>query len=96
MESLSEFEPRSQQNVAAAFLQHFDYAVFCMAAARPCNWGQASNYWVLKKPNISEDFAYLLSTLLLISCIKYLGQNSDDMEYSDPASGAFEILRFTL
>jgi hypothetical protein len=55
---------RSQKNFAAAFLQHFDYAVFCMAAARPCYWGQANNYWVLKKPNICEDFAYLLSTVV--------------------------------
>jgi hypothetical protein len=54
---------RSQQNFAAAFLQHFDYAVFCMAAAT----GARQKIAVCQNSqNISGDFAYHLSTLLFI------------------------------
>jgi hypothetical protein len=54
---------KSQQNFAAAFLQHFDYAVFCMAAAT----GARQTIAVCQNSqNISDDFAYHLSTLLFI------------------------------
>ena len=73
---------RSQQNFAAAFLQHIDYAVFCMAAAT----GARQTIAVCQnRQNISGDFAYLFSTLLFISCMKYLGRNSGDMEDCEPA-----------
>ncbi len=54
--------------------------------------GQENNCCAFRKSqNISEDFAYLCSTLLFISCMKYLVQNSSDMDdLSQP------ILRFTL